>query len=112
MRTPTPWTVSGSLIVGADNYTVVARVTHSGNLVRPKNPPSDYDASSPQWTGGAEQNAELIVRAVNERTGLRAALADLVDQLDGIGIPEWHGAEGLDLTAARAVLDPRQGGTA
>lgn len=111
MRTPTPWTVSGSLIVGADNCTVVARVTHSYSCDR-RNPPSDYDASSPQWTGGAEQNAELIVRAVNERTGLRAALADLVDQLDGIGIPEWHGAEGLDLTAARAVLDPRQGGTA
>lgn len=31
-------------------------------------------------------------------------LADLVDQLDGIGIPEWGGAEGLALEDARSFL--------
>lgn len=34
----------------------------------------------------------------------RTILADLVEQLDGIGIPDWHGAEGLDLSDARALL--------
>lgn len=34
-------------------------------------------------------------------------LAELVDQLDGIGIPEWHGAEGLSLEAARAAIANR-----
>ena len=33
-----------------------------------------------------------------------AALEELVDQLKCIGIPEWHGAEGLDLTAAEAAI--------
>jgi hypothetical protein len=33
-----------------------------------------------------------------------AVLADLVDQLDGIGVPEWRGAEGLSLEAARAAI--------
>lgn len=31
-------------------------------------------------------------------------LAELVDQLDGIGIPDWAGAEGLSLESARQFL--------
>lgn len=31
-------------------------------------------------------------------------IADLVQQLDGIGIPDWAGAEGLCLDAARKYL--------
>ena len=31
-------------------------------------------------------------------------LEDLVQQLDGLGIPDWHGAEGLALDGARAYL--------
>lgn len=31
-------------------------------------------------------------------------IADLVDQLDAIGIPQWHGAEGLSLQAARDFI--------
>ena len=31
-------------------------------------------------------------------------LRELVEQLDGIGVPDWHGAEGLDLDEARACL--------
>ncbi len=30
------------------------------------------------------------------------ALKELVNQLEGIGIPDWHGAEGLDLARARS----------
>jgi hypothetical protein len=34
----------------------------------------------------------------------REALRDLLDQLHGIGIPDWHGAEGLSLEQSRAAL--------
>lgn len=30
-------------------------------------------------------------------------LRDLLEQIDLIGIPDWHSAEGLDLSAARAA---------
>lgn len=36
-----------------------------------------------------------------------AILKDLVEQLDWIGIPEWRGAEGLTLEAARAAIAVR-----
>ena len=36
---------------------------------------------------------------------LKDVLAELLDQLDGIGIPDWHGAEGLDLTSDRTILN-------
>ena len=39
-----------------------------------------------------------------------AALADLIDQLEGIGVPDWHGAEGLDLERARAAIARLEGG--
>ena len=32
-------------------------------------------------------------------------LASVVEQLDGIGIPDWNGAEGLDLARARELLE-------
>jgi hypothetical protein len=32
-------------------------------------------------------------------------LIELIEQLDGIGIPDWKGAEGLDLTKAREVVE-------
>jgi hypothetical protein len=35
---------------------------------------------------------------------LTEALRELIDQLEGIGIPEWHGAEGLSLDQARAAI--------
>jgi hypothetical protein len=47
-----------------------------------------------------EANARLIA-AAPETT---EALADLVEQLEGIGIPDWAGAEGLDLTKAKAAI--------
>ncbi len=37
------------------------------------------------------------------------ALIDLVEQLDGIGVADWHGAEGLDLTRARDVIAEETG---
>ena len=35
---------------------------------------------------------------------LLEALHDLLDQLDGIGIPDWRGAEGLSEVQARATI--------
>lgn len=44
--------------------------------------------------------ARLIAAAPN----LLSALTELLDQLQVIGIPDWHGAEGLDLQQARAAI--------
>jgi hypothetical protein len=37
-------------------------------------------------------------------TELLEALRSVIDQLEGIGIPDWHGAEGLYLDDARAAI--------
>ena len=49
--------------------------------------------------------ARLFVHAPE----LLAALTDLLDQMDGIGIPNWHGAEGLSLEQARAAIAKAEG---
>lgn len=36
---------------------------------------------------------------------LLAALKDLIDQLETIGIPDWHGAEGLSLDQAKEAIN-------
>ena len=35
---------------------------------------------------------------------MMAALIDIIDQLEGIGIPDWHGAEGLSLEQAKQAI--------
>ena len=60
---------------------------------------------TPAATGAAAQkmrdrNARLIAAAPD----LLSALTELLDQLQVIGIPDWHGAEGLDLQQARAAI--------
>ncbi len=47
-----------------------------------------------------DSNARLIAAAPE----LLEALAELIDQLEGIGIPDFHGAEGLDLRQARTAI--------
>ena len=52
-------------------------------------------------------NARLIAAApdlLRERDELREALAGLIDQIEGIGIEDWNGAEGFDVNPARALL--------
>jgi hypothetical protein len=52
-----------------------------------------------------EADALLIAAAPD----LLAALKELIDQLEGIGIPDWHGAEGLSLDQARAAINKAEG---
>jgi hypothetical protein len=40
---------------------------------------------------------------------LLAALGELLEQLDAIGIPEWHGAEGLSLQQAFNAINKAKG---
>ena len=40
---------------------------------------------------------------------LLAACLDLIDQIEGIGIEDWHGAEGLDLSSARSAVAEAKG---
>ena len=61
-------------------------------------PPTD-DAAE------VEANARLIAAAPE----LFKSLKDLLEQLDGIGIPDWAGAEGLCLTSARNAINKAEG---
>ena len=47
---------------------------------------------------------DWVVKGESERNPTKV-LKDLVEQLNGIGIPDWHGAEGLDLTDARRIVE-------
>jgi hypothetical protein len=88
MHTPGPWQVSDGPDIDGDPYeTVFAKdrpvIAHVG-----------------EWDGEGESNARLIAAAPD----LLEALRDLLDQLRGIGIPDWHGAEGLTLEQADTAV--------
>jgi hypothetical protein len=57
------------------------------------------------YSVATEADALLIAAAPD----LLAALKELIDQLEGIGIPDWHGAEGLSLDQARAAINKAEG---
>lgn len=74
-----------------------------------------YVAASPDEISRCEGRSPYrsFEEAENARRRLRFSLLpqsaedileDLLDQLDGIGIPDWAGAEGLSLEAARAFI--------
>jgi hypothetical protein len=52
-----------------------------------------------------DADRDLIVAAPE----LLAALKELIDQLEGIGVPDWHGAEGLSLEQARGAINKAEG---
>ncbi|MGG5810884.1 hypothetical protein [Falsiroseomonas sp. CW058] len=57
--------------------------------------------------GGNDDNADVKranARLIAAAPSMLAALEGLLDQLVAIGIPDWHGAEGLDLDQARAAI--------
>lgn len=61
------------------------------------------DNGRPKWRGTfveLDSNARLVSAAPE----LLNALRGLIEQLEGIGIPDWHGAEGLCLEQAKAAL--------
>jgi hypothetical protein len=64
--------------------------------------------------GEVIESARRLIAAAPE---LLAALVDLMDQLEGVGIAiedieggQWHGAEGLSFAAARAAIAKAEGG--
>jgi hypothetical protein len=50
------------------------------------------------------ENTERLQRLASAAPVLLLALKDLLEQLDGIGIPDWHGAEGLCLQRAKSAV--------
>ena len=93
-HTPGPWEIH----YGSDGPEIHGEGSRGGLVI------ADI---SPEWGGDemAEANARLIA-AAPETT---EALADLVEQLEGIGIPDWAGAEGLDITQAKAAIAKAKG---
>lgn len=58
-------------------------------------------------TENGEEPAVVEAEAARLPVHAHEIIADLIDQLDAIGIPEWAGAEGLSLDAARQYLTSR-----
>ena len=52
-----------------------------------------------------EANARLISKAPE----MLEELTGLIEQLEGIGVPDWSGAEGLDLSTAKNLLTQIKG---
>jgi hypothetical protein len=106
-HTQGPWQAAhrGSLtILGADGLPVAA-LTHAAWL---KQYPLREDPNGEQLAS----NARLIAAAPE----ILAALVDLMDQLEGVGIAiddqdsgQWHGAEGLSFNQVRAAISKAQG---
>ena len=85
-HTPAPWAVGS-------NGASIKIVDSDGKAIAMVTPRRD------RWNG------DLIAAAPE----LLSALTDLLDQLDGIGIPDWHGAEGLSLEQAHAAIAKAEG---
>jgi len=95
-HTPGPWEDCPDFYNGGDHY--IWPVGANGVQIATVHDNSQVDA-----------NAAFIVRACNAHEELVEALRELIDQLEGIGIPDWHGAEGLDLSQARAAIKKAEG---
>ncbi len=92
-HTPGPWHVERD---GTMNPTI--RVENGGTIAK-------LIDSNPSIFFDHEANARLIAAAPD----LLAALESAIEQIEGMGIEEWAGAEGLDLAAARAALTLARG---
>ena len=85
-QTPGPWRFHvaevGFSVLADDDRCLIAKVCEQAN---------------PQET---EANAILLAAA----PGLLHELESVMDQLDGLGVAEWQGAEGLYLEGAKEIL--------
>ena len=54
------------------------------------------------WEGDKE--AEANMRLMAAAPDLLAEAMSVIDQIEGIGIEDWHGAEGLDITGLRTAI--------
>jgi hypothetical protein len=63
-----------------------------------------------EFTGSYAACAHL--HAIHAGSKLLQAFQEVIEQLDAIGIPDWHGAEGLDLQHARAAIAEATGNIA
>ncbi len=103
-HTPGPWSEKWVRPDPARGHTfdptcaILAYAPEYGKTVRLADVADPLDAE-------AEANARLIASAPD----LLAALEELTDQLRGIGIPDWHGAEGLTLEQADAAIARAKG---
>lgn len=76
-------------------------------------PFADFDAAA-QFSETLDADSWVATLDTPEQTDaggseLLAALKGLVEQLEGIGIPDWHGAEGLSLSQAKSAIAKAEG---
>ena len=91
--TPGPWVIT----TGGDDETIVTSTRDADGL--------DDDVALVYGGNDAdpatcEANARLIAAAPD----LLAALESIEEQIRLIGIEDWHGAEGLDVSVVRAAI--------
>lgn len=106
-HTPGPWVVGGEsgndseaeFIVTKDESRTIAWTTNTFDA------DADDGYGSEVITEEDRANGRLIAAAPE----LLEALKSVVDQLEGIGIPDWHGAEGLCLESAKAAIAKAEG---
>ena len=67
-----------------------------------------YDGEVIAWV--PENTSGFYRKLLVAAPDLFEALAELLDQLETIGIPEWSGAEGLSLDQARTAIAKATGG--
>jgi hypothetical protein len=100
-HTPGPWEVCNSGVgKRAKNLFIWQRPSERGEAFGGHGIAEVFEEGASIYGADVLANARLIA-AAPETT---EALADLVEQLEGIGIPDWAGAEGLDLTKAKAAI--------
>lgn len=68
-----------------------------------------FDSLARQHAKEMDEAQETIAKYQTLCDDLLAALLDLVEQIEAIGIPEWSGAEGLCLAQARAAIAKAEG---
>lgn len=93
--TPAPW---NAVTVGLVEGRPLTQVMASGRWIADAVYTTD-DVSE------AEANARLIAAAPD----LLAALESAIDQIEGVGVEDWAGAEGLDFSDARAAIAKARG---
>jgi hypothetical protein len=100
-HTPGPWKVGRKSSNPGEGLEIAAKSKFIAWGTSTYNEDKDEDVI----TGEDRANARLIAAAPE----LLGAIKGLIDQLEAIGIPDWHGAEGLCLKQARAATAKAEG---
>lgn len=67
------------------------------------------DVTAPDYPAGTPRYCLADLQLMAAAPELLAALRDLIAQLDVIGVPDWHGAEGLCFNQSGVAIAKAEG---